>query len=97
MSQKVSLIQRAGDGLQFFLCLGVVVLLLLYLTVWHGYSGHAYEEPEAVSTEADVYVNGQKSIVVRPDSPIFRKLHILTVNQAETTDPIVIVTDTNTT
>jgi len=30
--------------------------------------------------------------VVRPDSPIFRKLHTLTVNPKETTDPIVIVT-----
>jgi hypothetical protein len=92
MSQKVSLIQRTGDSLQFFLCLGVVVLLLLYLTVWHGHSGHAHEEPEAVKTESDVYVNGQKSIVVRPESSIFRKLHILTLNRTETTDPIVIVT-----
>jgi len=92
MSQKVSLSQRAWDGAQFFLCLGVVVLLLAYLTVWHGRGGHAQEEQETTGRESDVSIIGPKCLAIRPDSPIFQKLHITTVKMAETTAPIVSVT-----
>jgi hypothetical protein len=90
MSQKVSLSQRAWNSFQFFLCLGIVGLLLAYLTL--GHSRQTHEEPVAVEQEADVRVFGAKSIFIRPDSPIFRKLQIATINRTETTDPVVTVT-----
>jgi len=95
MSQKTSSAQRAWDGFQFFFCLGIVGLLLVYLTVWHGHDGQAHQEPVTVGQESDVSVTGPKSIAIRPDSPIFRKLHITTVNRTETTEPVVTATGVN--
>ena len=92
MNQKVSAAQRAWDTLQFFLCLGIVGLLLVYLTVWHGHSGQGHDAPEVIEQEFDVRVSGPKSVAIRPDSPIFHKLQVVTVKETETTDPIVTVT-----
>jgi hypothetical protein len=92
MDQKSSLTQRVWDRVQFFLCLGVVGVLLAYLTVWHGLSGQTYDVPVVAGQESDVAIAGPKNVAIRPDSPIFHKLQIVTVHEVETTDPIVIVT-----
>ena len=94
MGQEVSLTQRAWDSFQFFLCLGVLCLLLVYLLIWHGRSGQAHEE-QAVVEQRDVSVAGHKSVAIRPDSPIYRRLDIIAVNQKETTEPIVTATGVN--
>jgi len=95
MSQKTPLTKRAWDSLQLLLCLGVVGLLLAYLTVWHGHGRLAQEEPTNADKASDVSVTGHKSIAIRPDTPIYRKLDIITVNQTETTEPIVTATGVN--
>ncbi|MCL2744427.1 MAG: efflux RND transporter periplasmic adaptor subunit [Planctomycetaceae bacterium] len=95
MSQKLYLSQRVWDGFQFFLCLGIVVLLLVYLTIWHGHDGHPHEAAEPSRQESDVSVTGPKSISICPDSPIYRKLRITAVNRSETTEPIVTATGVN--
>ena len=92
MNHKVSNAQRAWDGFQFFLCLGIVALLLAYLTIWNGHSGQTQEESVATGQESDVSITGPKRLAIRPDSPIFQKLHITTVALTETTDPVVSVT-----
>jgi len=94
MSQEVSLPQRAWDSLQFFLCLGVLCLLLVYLLMWPGRGGQVHAE-QAVVEQRDVSVAGHKSVAIRPDSPIYRRLDIITVNRTETTEPIVTATGVN--
>jgi len=95
MSQKISLTQRAWDSFQFLLCLMVVGLLLVYLTVWHGHGGQSREDLVAEVQASDASVVGPKSIAIRPDSPIFRKLDVIAVRRTETTEPIVIATGVN--
>ena len=94
MSHEVSLTQRAWDSLQFFLCLGVLCLLLVYLLMWPGRGGQVHAE-QAVVEQRDVSVAGHKSVAIRPDSPIYRRLDIITVNRTETTEPIVTATGVN--
>ena len=111
MSQKISLFQRSWDVLQFLLCLGIIGLLVLYLTREFRQGAPprgeipttTMQEPDVpkksvaadVSVVSDVSVIGLKSIVIRQDSPVFQELHIDTVNQTETTDPIVTVIGVN--
>jgi len=94
MNQNVSVTQRAWDSFQFFLCLGVLCLLLIYLLMWYGRSGQAHEE-QTVVEQRDVSVTGHKSIAIRPDSPIYHRLDTITVNRTETTEPIVTATGVN--
>ena len=50
----------------------------------------APEEPE-VPVLHDVYVAGLKNVAIRPESPVFQNLRIVTVKQTETTDPMVTI------
>ena len=86
------MIQRAWDVVQFFLCLGIVTLLPAYLTIWYGHSGQTQEDSAAIGLESDVSITGPSHLAIRPDSPIFQKLQITTVELTETTDPVVSVT-----
>ena len=92
MSRQVSLTQRAWDSLQFFLCLGVVGLLLVYLTLGFGHGDSSREDAGTTEQVSDVQVIDPRCIAIRPNSPIYQKLHIATIKQAETTTPIVTVT-----
>ena len=92
MSQQVSLTLRVWDNLQFLLCLGVVGLLLVYLTLGFGHGDSGHNDTGTTGQASDVQVVGVRSIAICPDSPIFQKLRIATMSQMETTAPIVIVT-----
>jgi hypothetical protein len=76
MNQKISSAQRTWDALQFFLCLGILGLLLAYLvwltmggTLSAGYDG----QTQATLSEPvvqDVYASSAMSVTIRSGSPI---------------------------
>ena len=57
------------------------------------HSSPTQEESEAIMQESDVSISARMRLSIRPDTPIFQKLHITTVALTEATDPVVSVTE----